>query len=249
MNAEAPKIGFDRFIKAEWATTAIEVRAGHVESKDLMALLESDGLSVAAIKKTKTVLNRLWLEPRRELADFVDRGLSLYQAHARASALHWGVSIATYPFFAHVAEMVGRLTSIQGDCATAEVHRRMSERYGEREGTYRMTNMVLQSQADWGAIVRVDSNKRLVRKDHLIISDTSLAGWLLEASVRSAGKPIPTTAFGTLPILFPFSLAASASYAASENASLELMSVGGGKEMIALSSAAEQATRKRARST
>jgi hypothetical protein len=26
----------------------------------------------------------------------------------------------------------------------------MSELYGEREGTYRMTNMVLQSQASWG---------------------------------------------------------------------------------------------------
>jgi hypothetical protein len=50
----------------------------------------------------------------------------------------------------------GRLSSLQGDCAAAEVHRRMSELYGEREGTYRMTNMVLQSQANWGAIERVE---------------------------------------------------------------------------------------------
>jgi hypothetical protein len=46
---------------------------------------------------------------------------------------------------------VGRLSAIQGDCASAEVHRRMSETYGEREGTRRMTNMVIQSQASWGA--------------------------------------------------------------------------------------------------
>lgn len=60
-----------------------------------------------------------------------------------------GVAIATYPFFGKVAELVGRLSALQGDCASARVHRRMSEIYGEREGTRRMTNMVIQSQASW----------------------------------------------------------------------------------------------------
>jgi hypothetical protein len=93
-----------------------------------MALLEADGLSVAARKKVRTVLNRLWLEPREELANFVSRGVALHAADAPPMVLHWGVSIATYPFFAHVAEVVGRLTALQGDCAATEVHRRMSER-------------------------------------------------------------------------------------------------------------------------
>ena len=234
MNSASPKIGFDRFIKGDWATMAIKVRAGQAEPGDVMALLESEGLSVAAIKKTRTVLNRLWLEPRDELADFANRGVALYQAGAPVSVLHWGVSIAAYPFFAHVAEMVGRLTAIQGDCATREVHRRMSERYGEREGTYRMTNMVLQSKADWGAISRTESNKRLVRRAPTVIAATQLTGWLLEACVRSARKAIQTTAFGTLPILYPFSVEISASYAAAANPYLELSSAGAGKEFVEL---------------
>lgn len=235
MNTAAPKIGFDRFIKGEWATMAVKVRAGQAERGDVMALLESDGLSVAARKKTRTVLNRLWLEPRDGLVDFANRGVALYQSGASLTVLHWGVSIATYPFFAHVAEMVGRLTAIQGDCATTEVHRRMSERYGEREGTYRMTNMVLQSQADWGAISRIESDKRLVRTTLTMVAGTELTGWLLEAAVRSAGKSIPATAFASLPTLYPFSIEASVSYAAAENPSLELRSVGAGKEVVALS--------------
>jgi hypothetical protein len=60
------------------------------------------------------------------------------------------MAITTYPFFGRVAEIVGRLTALQGDCASAEVHRRMAEAYGEREGTRRMTNMVLQTQESWG---------------------------------------------------------------------------------------------------
>lgn len=235
MNAAAPKIGFDRFIKGDWATLAVKVRAGEAEPVDVTGLLESEGLSVAAIKKTRTVLNRLWLEPRDELTDFVNRGVTLYQTGAPVNVLHWGASIATYPFFAHVAEMVGRLTAIQGDCATTEVHRRMSERYGEREGTYRMTNMVLQSQGDWGAIRRVESGRRIVRESSIAVAGTTLTGWLIEAAIRSVGKPLPMATVGALPVLYPFLMETSLAYAAAENKLLEIRSVGAGREVIAMS--------------
>ncbi len=234
MTEVAPRIGFDRFIKQSWATTALDARAGQASVDDLAALLERDGLSVAARKKIRTVLNRLWLDPRAETAGFVDRGIALYQAGAPAVVLHWGVSIATYPFFAHVAGLVGRLTAIQGDCSASEVQRRMSERYGEREGTYRMTNMVLQSQADWGAISRVEGNKRLVRNAQSAVNGIELTGWLLEAAVRSTGKPVPAAAMASLPILYPFSLGESVGYSANANGHLELRSAGAGKELIAL---------------
>lgn len=39
----------------------------------------------------------------------------------------------------------------------------MSETYGEREGTRRMTNMVIQSQASWGAVERVEKGTRVIR--------------------------------------------------------------------------------------
>lgn len=234
MNATAPKIGFDRFIKGAWATMALDVRLGRQEPGDVMALLEVEGLSVAARKKVRTVLNRLWLEPREELANFVSRGVALHEANAPATVLHWGVSIATYPFFSHVAEVAGRLTALQGDCATTEVHRRMSERYGEREGTYRMTNMVLQTQADWGAISRVEKNKRLIREQALPVTGSNLTAWLMEAAIRSAGKPISAAAITSLPVLYPFVIEGSAAYSAAENSFLEIMSVGGGKEVIAL---------------
>jgi hypothetical protein len=122
-------------------------------------------LGVEAKKKTRTVLNRLWLEPRAELVDYADRGVAIYktQPDIPIAALCWGMAVATYPFFGKVAELVGRLSAIQGDCASAEVHRRMSETYGEREGTRRMTNMVIQSQASWGAVERVEKGKRVIR--------------------------------------------------------------------------------------
>lgn len=98
------------------------------------------------------MLNRLWLEPRPDLVEFADRGVEIYckAPDTSVSALTWGMALASYPFFGQVAEIVGRLTALQGDCTSAEVHRRMAEIFGEREGTRRMTNMILQSQASWG---------------------------------------------------------------------------------------------------
>jgi hypothetical protein len=212
------------------------VRAGEASLADLSTLLESAGLSLAARKKTRTVLNRLWLEPRAEQIGFVDRGVALFQSKssAPAAALHWGVTIATYPFFGKVAELVGRLTSLHGDCSAAELHRRMSETYGEREGTYRMTNMVLQTQADWGAIERVEKGKRLIRCPVTRIQSEDVVIWLLEASLRYAGRPTPVTALSSAPAIYPYGSGSSLAYLVANSSHLDLKADGAGRHLVAL---------------
>jgi len=236
VNASAPQIGFDRFIQIDWAATALDVRAGTSSLDDLNTLLDSVGLTLAAKKKTRTVINRLWLEPRLELADFVNRGVDIFktQPDASVAALSWGVAIATYPFFGKVAELVGRLTALQGDCAAAEIHRRMSETYGEREGTRRMTNMVIQTQASWGALERVEKGKRVIRLGQATISNDVLTAWLIEAAVRYVGKPISVSSLQSLAVLFPFNLNQPLAYVISTSTNLELRTEGPSNQFVAL---------------
>lgn len=261
MNSSAPKIGFDRFIKFDWAAAALNVRAGVAGLDDLNALLDAAELGVAARKKTRTVLNRLWLEPRPELADFAERGVGIFKADPSVpiAALTWGMAVATYPFFGKVAELVGRLSALQGDCASAEVHRRMSEIYGEREGTYRMTNMVLQSQASWGAIERVETNlpganldsrqagpegatsmngcrkgKRLVRMKPIVVSNEQAVAWLVEAALRYVGKAVSVPTLSSLAVLYPFVLEQPLGYLASKSPNLEVRSEGAGNQFVCL---------------
>ena len=236
MNASAPKIGFDRFIQLDWAAAALNVRAGVAGLDDLNALLDAAELGVEAKKKTRTVLNRLWLEPRAELVDYADRGVAIHktQPDIPVAALCWGMSVAMYPFFGKVAELVGRLSAIQGDCASAEVHRRMSETYGEREGTRRMTNMVIQSQASWGAVERVEKGKRVIRLPQTSIDNDALSAWLIEAAVRYAGKPVSVPSLQSLPVLFPFTLTRPLAYVVSNSANLMLRSEGPSNQFVAL---------------
>ena len=184
MTSSAPQIGFDRFIHLDWVTAALRARAGTGSIEEVNAILNDAGLGVEVRRKTRIVLNRLWLDPREELAGFANRGAAIFQEDPAvpASALTWGMAIATYPFFGKVAELVGRLSALQGDCASSEVHRRMSEVYGEREGTYRATNMVLQSQSNWGAIERIQKGKRIVRLAPMVLTNDDAVAWLVAQS-------------------------------------------------------------------
>ncbi|PWR17939.1 hypothetical protein [Zavarzinia aquatilis] len=236
MMPQAPRIGFDRFIAPEWATTALKVRARLARPEDLEALLDAAGLGAAARTKTRTVLKRLWLEPRIDLVDYADRGAAIFKAHpdVPVAVVHWGMAVATYPFFGKVAELIGRLSALQGDCASAEIHRRMSETYGEREGTYRMTNMVIQSQAGWGAVARTEKGRRVSRLAPIVIENEELTAWLVEAALRYAGKPLAISSLRSQPVLFPFNLKRPLAYLASNSEHLAMRREGANDQLVAL---------------
>ena len=236
MSSSVSHIGFDRFIQLDWAAAALRVRAGFATLDDLTELLNASHAGLAAKKKTRTVLNRLWLEPREDLVQFADRGVKIYRQEPDTSipALTWGLAIATYPFFGKVAEIVGRLTALQGECTSAEVHRRMAEIYGEREGTRRMTNMVLQSQANWGAIDRMSQGKRIVRSNAIDLHGSAVAAWLVEACLRNAGHTLNVASIDSVPILYPFTLGGSTSYVLSMSRALEMRVDSAGNRVIGL---------------
>lgn len=238
MNAAAAQIGFDRFVSLELAEAALRVSAGMASLGELTALLDATHPGAAAKKKTRTVLNRLWLEPRSDLLDFTARGARLYRdaQDTSTAALTWGMALATYPFFGKVAEIVGRLTSLQGDCTSFEVHRRMAEIYGEREGTRRMTNMVLQSQANWGAIERLERGKRIVRRPAINLCGSPIAAWLVEACLRYASRALPVAGIQSSPSIYPFMLGGSTPYFLSLSHALELRSDSAGNQVVGLAS-------------
>ncbi|MBS90813.1 hypothetical protein [Sphingobium sp.] len=215
----APQIGFDRYIQLDWARSALRVRAGLETLEELTALIDASHTGTAAKKKTRTVLNRLWLEPRSDIENMCDRAVAIYKSDPSTSVatLTWGMAIATYPFFGAVAEIVGRLLRLQGECSSAEVHRRMAEVYGEREGTRRMTNMVLQSQADWGAIERINKGKYITARREPMALTPDLELWLVEAALRHAGRGMPISSVSTTPVLFPFSFSDRLAYNLSQD--------------------------------
>lgn len=236
MNSTAPKIGFDRFIALDWAATALKIRANMASMEELAQMLDQAGLSLPARKKIMTVLNRLWLAPRADLSEFAQRGVDLFQADPTLPlpALCWGMAIASYPFFGKVAEIIGRLSALQGDCAAGEVHRRMSEIYGEREGTYRMTNMVLQSQVSWGVLARSENGRRLHRCTPVTLNQEAMLVWLIEAVLRYAGRALSVPALPSMAVIFPFILNQPLAYLLAKSPGMELQHQASNEQLVML---------------
>lgn len=239
MNPTVPQIGFDRFIQLDWVAAVIKVRTGTTSAAVLNELLETSVLGKESRAKTRTKLNALGLEPRLELADFIDRGMSIFKSSDKAediAAFAWGAAIATYPYFGKIAEFTGRLTSIQGDCSVSEIHRRMSEVYGDREVTKRATQAVIQTQANWGAIERVEKGKRLIRLPIRFITNDAAIAWLVEAALRYQGKAVSLAALQSLPVIYPFALKQPLGYLMSNSPMLEVRSEGPSNQLVALRS-------------
>lgn len=240
MIAKAPQIGFDRFVRIDWVAAAISVRAGTAGLGDLNAQLLASGLGKEALAKTRTKLNALVLEPRADLVDFIGRGVRLFvdaSTPADVAPFAWGAALAAYPYFGRVAEFTGRLTSIQGDCSVAEVHRRMSEVYGDREVTKRATQAVLQTQANWGAVARVEKGKRLVRSAARGLTDQRTVAWLIEAALRYQGKAMALVTLQSTAVLYPFLLAQPLAYVVANSEALELRAEGPSQQFVALHAA------------
>jgi hypothetical protein len=240
MMAKAPQIGFDRFIQLDWVAAALRVRVGKASVDELHAQLAAAGLGKEAQAKTQTKLNALVLEPRANLVDFIGRGVRILagaNTPADAVPFAWGAALAAYPYFGRVAEFTGRLTSIQGDCSVAEIHRRMSEVYGDREVTKRATQAVLQTQANWGAIARVDKNKRLVRMGAWRLTDQEAVAWLIEAALRYQGKAMALATLQATAVLYPFLLDQPLAYVVSRSEALELRSEGQSQQFVGLHAA------------
>jgi len=240
MISTAPQIGFDRFIQLDWVAAALKVRAGIASFDELNELLDAAGLGKESKAKTRTKLNALALQPRVDLVDFIDRGVDLFTGADKAgdfAAFAWGASIATYPFFGQVAEFIGRLTSIQGDCTTLEIYRRMVEVYGDRQPMKRSAQYVIQTQANWGVIERVEKGTRLVRMQPIVLKDDKMVMWVVEAALRYQGKAISLATLQSLAVLYPFPFDQPLGYVMSNSPMLEVRSEGPNHQFVALRSA------------
>jgi hypothetical protein len=230
-----PEIGFDRHVEMEWVIAALEVRSGIAERVKIESLLDASGLGAEAKAKTRTKLNRLWLEPSIELEDLAARSVAIFKESAESAVeLSWGMAIVAYPFFGKVSEFIGRLTSIQGECSSLEVHRRMTEVFGDREGIKRATQFVLRTQVSWGVLDRVQGGTTLVRRAPRLVASESLIEWITEAALRYTRKPLSVSGLRSLPVLYPFEFSDRLAYVVSKSGRFDFRSDGGREQLVAL---------------
>lgn len=218
MSRRTDQIGFSQRVRLEWLEqTANYVLAGNDKAAVNNTLQEilRDKVSVGgqAVRgnreKIITILLNVWLSAPSELEPLRFVGLELLKRLPRMDhiAVHWGMVMAVYPFWAAVASHVGRLLKLQGSAAAAHVQRRIREQYGERETVSRATRRVLRSYVDWRVLREARPRGVYSHGLSFVVADRQLISWLIEASLhaRSNGSA-PLRDLTESPSLFPFRL-------------------------------------------
>jgi hypothetical protein len=160
-------------------------------------------------EKAITILMKIWLNVPGDLEAVRDDGLELLKILPRKDqiAVHWGMAMAVYPFWAAVAAHTGRLLRLQGTVAAAHVQRRVREQYGERETVSRAARRVIRSFVDWDVLSKTFEKGIYSQGRIYSIDDPRLISWLIEASLqaRSNGSAATRDLLDS-PSIFPFHL-------------------------------------------
>ena len=209
-----PVVGFDRRLELAWLERAASLVLLGITPDDARRLLGSqleesdDGGGMDGRRKSLLLLTRIWVEPRDDLRALRDEGLTYIRRLPADEHLpiHWGMTMAAYPFFGQVADAAGRLLALQGTAGAAQVQRRMQELLGDRQFVTRPTRHVLRTMVTWRTL-RDTETKGMYAACPRVPVDDELAPWLLEALMRARQKR--AVHFRSLlgdPALFPFAL-------------------------------------------
>jgi hypothetical protein len=173
--------------------------------------VEVSGAVRGTREKMVTILLRTWVTVPQKLVPFRNDALKLLEtAPAQGHlAVHWAMTMAAYPFWGSVADVVGRLLRLQEQFTAAQAQRRFREKLGERETVARAARRVLRCFVDWHVVRDGRRKGTYVSTPQVPVTDPRLVSLLVEAQLRASGDTQQD--FGVLsgsPSLFPFKLPA-----------------------------------------
>jgi len=210
-------LGFDRQIKKEWLDITMELL---VEGKNIREIREQQERFMAvdlpgkdARRKTRLVISRIWLDNNRNLVILRRKVLEILKENPEIDTriFHWGMSLATYPFFRDIAAICGRLIALQGYVKVSQVHDRISKIWGERSTLTRACSRVIQTMKLWGTIENTERSALYTTNERnaIAVERQSETTWLIQSLLYGKeSRSIAIEEIERTPELFPFKIEA-----------------------------------------
>ena len=182
--------GFYRHIEKEWIDQAAQLVEQGIHGKaldnELRLLIDPAFTSPTGARKARNMLVALWDKRpghipesfQKEAADFAVR------SGVQALAVYWGLLIAKFPFFAYVANQIGKLTKLNERVTYAQMERRVVSQFGESDVVKRSLRYVLRTMATLHVLTSDGKGTYLVNAP-VTVEDTDVRSWLIEAGIRA----------------------------------------------------------------
>lgn len=204
----AKTVGLSRNIKMQWLNKAIDLlNENLVEAEYKAALNEYLAFEIGSainIRKTREILMNLWFYQDSETDDIRSFGLSLIRLYPDyALPIHWCMMLITYPVFADVCKLIGRISDFQDEITLAQLKQKLFDEWGERTTLYHSTDKMITTMKDMGVLFCEKPGKYHIQK-HAVKND-QIVNFMLMAVMKICKNSYYTLSDLTnMGILFPF---------------------------------------------
>lgn len=154
-------------------------------------------------------LMKCWVTPDRDLLPMRDAALSIARRSSVGNRvpLHWAMMSAAYPFWHKVANLIGRLLSLQEIVSQRQVRNRCYEAFGEKTTVERSARRVVRTFVSWGVLDETDTTGCYRKGATTRITDPELVCLLYESSLAASSDHImPLSTLQNSPALFAFKM-------------------------------------------
>lgn len=239
MSKKKPLVGFDRYVEKQWMDQAAKLVGEGRPMTEVNALLDEYLSSVvsgdSSRRNTRSILSAIWARPSRVEGAFKAEAVELFKSanSKERLAIHYGMSIATYPYFLSLSKILGRLFKLQDEVTNAEFNRRVIESVGDRDSIKRAAARYIQSLVQWGALE--STGKSTVKPGVKIpLQNSELVTWLYTSVLFSSDKDrLSVDDIISDPAWFPFEIP-HGYFSVQSSKIVEVVHQGVGSALIAL---------------
>ena len=204
----AKVIGMNRAIKLEWLNKTAElVRQGKDDKTiraELQEYLSFEIDSAVNLKNARTILLQTWVYTPDEHRGIRQEALVLVEKGGiDALAGHWSMLLVTYPVFADVCSLIGKLSNIQDTFSTTWLKEKLFEIWGERGTLVHSVSRTLQTLRYLGVVETVKTGVFKIKKQE-ITSQKAIEVLLTAILLLKEKAYYEIPELSCVPKLFPF---------------------------------------------
>lgn len=202
-------VGFDQKVLLDHLDyTALQTKK--YTRKEMYSILDGylrDDITGAKSRKNAiTMLMKIWYLVDENLLSIRNEILKQFNQLTNEERLcvHWGLTIAAYPFFRDVANEFGRLFQLQDEVSSTAIGKRMKAAYGERRRVEVATSAVLTSMRAWKVIHPV-GGRSYIKHEKIAIVNPLIQSFLIHVLFNVLDSDsLPINLLQSHQLLFPF---------------------------------------------
>lgn len=167
----ARMIGMSRNLKMNWLNKAAELASGGLKEKEIKEQLnEYLGFEIASqtnVRKTREILMNIWVYDNEAKSRLRDEAFGILRDMPEyALEIHWCMMLSTYPVFADMCKLMGRMWEFQDEIYLKQIKQKLYDEWGERSTLYHSIDKLISTLKAINAVSSEHTGKyKMVRHE------------------------------------------------------------------------------------